>query len=152
KTVSVEHLVLDRSHGDPCDVERSGQRHTNKKHDGDDASSHALLPQSRQQQRDEWRGCEPPVIKHLDVVPDPRRHLQEIWNDEAEREWQKEDQHSSWDEVTSVFEKNRREEQWDEHARVLEPEIHGILLTVIPADFQRKETAGIHSAVHGGPE
>src|SRR5688500_15820375 len=93
-TGSIKDSVLNIAECDTHDVERSGKSDYDKEQHRGRTEDSPASPKPRQQQCDQRRRREPPVIQDLDVVPDPGRHLKKIWHDEAERKRQVEKQQS----------------------------------------------------------
>src|ERR1041385_8503709 len=90
-------------------------------------------PESCQQQCHDRRRSEPPVKEDFDVVPDPRRELHEVWDDEAERERQIEKQHAFAHEIPVRLEQHRGHNQRNEEAGILQPEHDGVFFSVVPS-------------------
>src|SRR5436305_7541211 len=76
--IAIELLVFTLADQKRKDIQSTSQSQDHEKARGDNSLADVLSPQARQQQRDNWRRYNPPVEKHLDVVPNPRRQLHEI--------------------------------------------------------------------------
>ena len=117
ETGSIKDLILDRAHRDAGHVECARKRDTDKKQHRNDFANRTLAPEPCEKQCDEWRRREPPVVKHFDVVPDPRRHLQDVRHNEAESERQVEKQQPFRDQITFSAVKNRRKNKRNEECQ-----------------------------------
>src|SRR5215475_4754442 len=109
------------------------------------------MPEPGKQQRYEWRRRQPPIVKHFDIVPDPRSHLNQIGDNKAERKWQVEQQDVFLDEIVFAAPQDRRHEQRNEQSGVLEPKPDRVFVMSVPTKLPGEETASIYCRVGGGP-
>ena len=87
-TGAIEFPILALCRHQSKDIKSTGQREYDEQTCREQAVPDLALPKTRQQQRDDRRRRNPPVEEYFDIVPNPRRQLQYIWNDETKREGQ----------------------------------------------------------------
>src|SRR5258708_24370587 len=110
------------------------------------------FPEPRQQQGDYRRRSQPPVEKYLHVVPDPRRQLHQIRNDEAQSERQVEKQKLARHEIVFALPQQRRYQERNKEAGVLEPEPEKVFIAAIPTELPGEERAGANGGARGGAQ
>ena len=110
------------------------------------------FPKTGQEQSDYRRRSQPPVEEYFHVVPNPGRQLRDIWNDEAQSEWQIKKQQLARHEIVFALPQESRYQQRNKKAGVLKPEPEKVLSAAIPAELPREKRPGADGSAMRGPQ